>query len=122
AACIRKLNPDIDVGYQRIAARCPDLARHLQESGWSAWLPRDWKRPWNDLSAGGLRQLGELLALQARDTVGSGPSLRQLNTHHLPAVLAALAGSGAAERNGWWERTKAWLREAFERDEEQDDD
>lgn len=121
SSCIRKLNPDIDVGFQRIAVRCPDLARHLQESGWSAWLPRDWKRPGNDLSAGGLRQLGELLALQERDTVNSGPPPRQLSTDHLPAVLATLAGSGVAERNGWWVRTKAWLREAFERDEEEDD-
>jgi hypothetical protein len=122
ASCLRKLNPDIDVGYQRIAARCPDLARHLQESRWSAWLPQDWKRPGNDLTAGGLRQLGDLLALQERDRVGSGSPLHPVSTAQLPAVLATLAESGAAERNGWWGRTKPWLREAFERDEQEDDD
>jgi hypothetical protein len=120
SSCIKKLNPDIDVGYERIAARCPDLARRLQESGGSVWLPRDWKRPGNDLSAGGLRQLADLLALQERDTSSQLP--HQLSTDQLPRVLASLAGIGAVERNGWWARTKAWLREVFERDEEQDDD
>jgi hypothetical protein len=122
SSCTRKLNPDIDVGYQRIAARCPDLARRLQESGWSPWLPRDWKRAGNDLTAGGLRQLGDLLALQERDEAGSGAHISRPRTDHLPAVLAGLEGGGAAERNGWWARTKAWLREAFERNEEEDDD
>ena len=122
ASCIRKLNADIDVGYQRISARCPDLARHLQESGWSAWLPRDWNRPGNDLSAAGLRQLGELITSQERDAVGSASTLHQLNTDRLPAVLAGLAQGGTAERSGWWVRMKTWLREAFERDEEEDDD
>jgi hypothetical protein len=121
-SCIERLTPDIDIGYDRIAARCPDLARHLQESGASVWLPRDWKRRANDLSAGGLRELEELLARQSRDTAASETRSRRLNTDHLPAVLASLAGSGAAGRNGWWTRTKAWIRDVFERREEEDDD
>jgi len=117
--CLERLNPEIDIGYERISARCPDLARRIDESAWSVWLPRDWKRPGNDLSAGGLRQLQELLA-------GDAPAVRtgerQLNVAALPAVLASLAGDSAAQSRGWWTRTKAWLRDVFERGEEEDDD
>lgn len=120
-SCIRKLNPEIDIGYDRIAARCPDLARHLEESGSSVWLPRDWKRRANDLSAGGLRELEDLLARQSSDTAASDAGSHKLSTDHLPAVLASLAGDGAAGRNGWWARAKAWLRDVFERREEEDD-
>lgn len=122
--CLKRLNPEIDIGYERISARCPDLTRRIEQSGWSVWLPRDWKRPGNDLSAGGLRQLGELLAAgdgaSAALTPASGA--RQLNVAALPGVLASLAGDGAAETRGWWSRTKAWLRDVFERGEEEDDD
>ena len=38
-ACIARLDPQIDVGYERIARRCPDLAPTLEKSGWAAWLP-----------------------------------------------------------------------------------
>ncbi|MGH8210370.1 MAG: hypothetical protein ACRETD_02745 [Steroidobacteraceae bacterium] len=109
-SCVRKLNPDVDIGYERIAARCPELVRHLQERGWEAWLPRDWQRPRNDLSAGGLRELRRLLA-------------RELTPHEraqvpsvasLPGVLAGLAQRSSAQ-SGWWARTKAWLRNVFER-------
>jgi hypothetical protein len=113
--CLERLNPEIDIGYERISARCPDLARRVEESGWSVWLPQDWKRPGNDLSAGGLRQLEELLA-------ADGTTYRRLTVVGLPAVLASLAGDSAAESHGWWTRTKAWLRDVFERGEEEDDD
>jgi len=117
--CLRRLNPEIDIGYEHISARCPDLARRIEASGWAVWLPRDWKRPGNDLSAGGLRQLAELLA--SGDGARSAGT-RQLNVTALPAVLASLAGDRANESRGWWNRTKAWLREVFERGEEEDDD
>lgn len=109
-SCIRKLDPDIDVGYERIAGRCPDLVRRLEASGWSAWLPPDWRQPGNDLSAGGLRALRELL---------SGPPTQRIRAPgvaSLPGVLAALA-QGNPDRNGWWARTKARLREIFDRRE-----
>ena len=117
--CLSRLNPEIDIGYERISARCPDLARRVEASTWSVWLPRDWKRPGNDLSAGGLRQLGELVA----STDGaSSAGTRQLNVTALPGVLASLVADSAAESHGWWTRTKAWLRDVFERGEEEDSD
>src|SRR5262249_32636411 len=74
--CLKRLNPEIDIGYERISARCPDLARRIDASGGSIWLPREWQRPGNDLSAGGLRQLGELLA---GDAAAARTVPRQLN-------------------------------------------
>ena len=60
-ACVQRLNPDVDVGYDRIVVRCPMLARRLEDAGVAVWLPRDWQRPGNDLSVGGLRALRELV-------------------------------------------------------------
>jgi len=115
-ACIHRLNPDVDVGYQRIAARCPELIRRLEQSRWSGWLPSDWKRPGNDLSAGGLRELRELLARESTlHERARAPSLERL-----PDVLASLARPHH-EANGWWDRVKTWLHEVFERREQTGD-
>lgn len=117
--CLYRLHSDIDIGYERIASRCPQLTRRLEESGWSRWLPRDWKRPGNDLSAGGLRELRELLLVKS-----SGPRIgaRRPNLAGLPVALADLTRSNSV-RNGWWPGAKEWLREVFEqRARESDDD
>lgn len=119
-SCVGRLNSDTDIGYERIAARCPDLARRLDEAGLAAWLPRDWKKAGNDLSSGGLRELGNLLALEERDGATSPARAHQPNVSHLPAVLAGFAGD-PTEGRGWWARAKAWLRDVFERREEEDD-
>ncbi len=120
-SCIGRLNPETDIGYERIAARCPDLARRLDAAGLSGWLPRDWKKTGNDLSSDGLRELGNLLALEDRDSAVSSARAHRPNVSHLPAVLAGFAGADAAEGRGWWARTKAWLRDVFEHREEEDD-
>ena len=60
-ACLRQLDRNLDVGYQHIAARCPDLAPSLAQSEWAAWLPRDWNRQESLLSADGLTELRTLL-------------------------------------------------------------
>jgi hypothetical protein len=116
-SCLEKLNADIDVGYERIAGRCPQLARRLEEGGWSAWLPRDWKRTGNDLSAGGLRELREMLMREPAITQERFPRPR---VSQLPAVLASLTPATSAQA-GWWARTKEWLRDVFERSEQESD-
>jgi hypothetical protein len=115
-ACVVKLNPDVDIGYDRVAARCPTLVHRVGESGVSAWLPRDWQRAGNDLSVGGLRELRrsltrELSAVGGDDERGRAPSAGRVQD-----VLASLARSDG-ERSGWWARTRAWLRGVFERGE-----
>jgi hypothetical protein len=112
-SCISRLNPDVDVGYQRIAVRCPELIRRLEQSVWSGWLPPDWKQPGNDLSAGGLRELRDLLAREsALHERARAPSLEPL-----PDILAGLAPPHH-EVSGWWDRAKAWLHETFQRREQ----
>ena len=108
--CARRLNPDVDLGYDRIIARCPTLVRHLDESGLSVWLPTDWERPGNDLSAGGLRELHELLTREVRVTASVGA--RTPRVTHVREVLASLTRVDDAH-SGWWARTRAWFRHVF---------
>ena len=105
-ACISRLDLQTDIGYERIAARCPDLMRQLERSDWAAWLPSQWNEPGNDLSAGGLKELAELgtreTAIASR---GAIPDVRGV-----PAVVTRLA----PRSEGVWERFKAWLRSLTE--------
>jgi hypothetical protein len=114
-ACVIRLNPDIDIGFDRVAARCPALVRRIGESGVSAWLPRDWQRPGNDLSAGGLRELRQLLVRELT-TADAGERVRAPSVERVHDVLTSLVRSDGG-RSGWWVRTKTWLRSVFERGE-----
>jgi hypothetical protein len=117
-SCVDRLHPEVDIGYERIASRCPQLVRRLEESGWSRWLPRDWKRVGNDLSAGGLRELRELLS---RESGRAAPQVRKPSIARLPAALAELARENSVH-DGWWPRTKEWLRDVFERHAHESDE
>src|SRR5688572_3370644 len=69
--CIAQLDAALDVGYERIAARCPRLGRSLEQSGWAQWLPRGWKEARNDLSAGSLAELRTLVARELDASAGT---------------------------------------------------
>lgn len=105
-SCIAQLDPGLDVGFEKVAARCPDLAPSLAQSPWAAWLPRDWNKAGNDLSAGGLKELRALIATESRRRLSAALP----EPAHLAAVLAALAPEERA-RGSWWTRFKGWLRE-----------
>jgi hypothetical protein len=108
-ACAQRLNPDSDTGYDRVVVRCPNLAQRLNESGLSVWLPREWQRSRNDLSAGGLRELSRLLERELTPNQQQGaPAVERV-----PAVLASLERTDP-QRSGWWGRTRTWLRNLFE--------
>jgi hypothetical protein len=113
-ACVAKLDPHFDIGYERIAARCPDLARALEQTGWAAWLPQSWKESRNDLSAG---SLAELRALVARE-LATQPAARAPRVERLNAVLNELGAAGQ-QRSGVWVRFKRWLHSLFERSAQQ---
>ncbi len=108
-ACLSQMDAGLDVGYQRIAARCPDLTPSLLASPWGAWLPRDWSQPHNQLTAAGLI---ELRALLLRESARTAPR-RELRTATVSGVLQAL--TSAEQPRTWWERFKSWLRELFAR-------
>jgi hypothetical protein len=108
--CVKRLDPHTDVGYERIAARCPDLTRQLEASSWSAWLPKEWKTPNNDLSADSLKDLRQLVGRElATRTTSRTPSIVPLH-----AILAEL-GPMESPSTGVWSRFNRWLREALER-------
>jgi len=106
-ACLAQLDRGLDVGYQRIAARCPDLTPSLMQSQWAAWLPRDWNQPENLLSAEGLTELRTLLTREP----ASAPPGRAPRVARVAAVLATLQPD--RPRAGWWARLRQWLREAL---------
>jgi hypothetical protein len=113
--CLSHLDPQLDIGYDRIAARCPELMRQLEGGVWAPWLPRGWKEPGNDLSAGGLREFRELAEREMNVSGSSAaPDVRRLHT-----ILAALDRSH--NENGW-SRFKSWLRSILERREEPTDE
>jgi hypothetical protein len=109
-SCIGRLNPDIDIGYDRVVARCPTMVGRLDGSGVAMWLPRDWRRPGNDLSAGGLRALRELILHELQLTPAMGA--RHPGVQQVPEILASLTRAGD-EHRGWWTRTQKWLRTIF---------
>lgn len=114
-ACLPQLDVGLDVGYQRIAARCPDLAPSLLASPWGAWLPRDWNQPHNQLSADGL---AELYALLVRESAATSPG-HEPRTATVSGVLQAL--SVADHPRTWWGRFKSWLHELFARPQGDED-
>ncbi|HEY0767709.1 MAG TPA: DUF4129 domain-containing protein [Steroidobacteraceae bacterium] len=107
-ACLRQLDRGLDVGYQRIVARCPDLAPSLTQSQWAAWLPRDWNKPDNLLSPDGLTELRTLLTREP----SFAPGTRAPHVERVAAVLATITQADRA-RGGWWFRLKQWLREVL---------
>jgi hypothetical protein len=109
-ACVARLDPQLDVGYERISRRCPDLASALEQSGWAAWLPQGWKESRNDLSAGSLRELRAVVARElATRAVAQTPRVERLKE-----ILADLGTTGQ-QRSGAWSRFKKWVRSLFER-------
>ncbi|MFZ1100578.1 MAG: hypothetical protein WAN26_14375, partial [Steroidobacteraceae bacterium] len=85
-SCLKQLDPSLDVGYEKIAARCPDLAPALRASPWEAWLPRDWDKSGNELSDQGLTELRTSIVRETRRRAG----VRAPRVERVSSVLAAL--------------------------------
>ena len=85
--CVARLDSELDIGYARVAARCPNLTATLGESSFAPWLPADWKRPDNQLSAAGL---SELRAQLARESVRGENSRPAPRTERVAPLLAAV--------------------------------
>jgi hypothetical protein len=106
--CIERLDADTDIGFERIAARCPQLASRLQSSEWAAWLPLGWQDDYNNLSA---RSLAELRTLVAHELLlRSG--VRTPQAALVRPILAELAARNP-QAHGFWARWRSWLRTLF---------
>jgi hypothetical protein len=113
--CRQRADPELDIGYARIAARCPQLVRILESSEWRAWLPPAWREPGNDLSIGGLEELAVLVEReQARTHMGRRPG-----TGALRDIITGL-DAARAERSGFWGRFRGWLEDTFMQPAEED--
>ncbi|MEJ0036612.1 MAG: DUF4129 domain-containing protein [Gammaproteobacteria bacterium] len=117
ADCTPRLDAQADVGYDRIAVRCPDLASALERSGVEQWLPRGWKEIRNNLSAGSLTELRSLIDRE----LAAHASERKPRVAALNEVLAGL-GDQRRVSSDTWLRFKRWLRELLERHDREDHD
>ncbi len=105
--CLAHIDGELDVGYARIAAHCPDLSAALTGSAFAPWLPADWQRPDNELSAAGL---SELRAQLTRESAPPRHPHVQPRSAQAAQVVSALAPIEQAAARGWWQRLKQWLR------------
>lgn len=110
-ACTPRLDAQVDVGYDRVAARCPDLARALEQSGVEQWLPQGWKETRNNLSVGSLT---EMRALVERELTTQAPTHKP-RVERLNEVLVGL-GDTHRRDSGTWRRFRKWLRDLIDRD------
>jgi hypothetical protein len=106
--CERRLDPQLDVGYDRIAALCPVLVARLAASRWAPVLPQGWNRPDNDLSAGGLVALATWIERQRQ-----ARPLRDAPATQLLAQVLRELQPATTEQSGAWARFKRWLRAIF---------
>jgi hypothetical protein len=113
--CTPRLDAQADVGYDRIAVRCPNLAPALEQSGIEEWLPQGWKEVRNNLSAGSLIELRSLIGRE----LAAQPSERKPRVEKLNEVLAGLGDQHRAT-HGTWLRFKRWLRELLEQRDRED--
>ena len=113
--CTPRLDAQADVGFERIAARCPGLAQALERSGVEQWLPQGWKETRNNLSAGSLTELRSLMDRE----LATHATQRKPRAEKLGEVLAGLGGERQAA-NGTWMRFRRWLRELLERRDRND--
>jgi len=114
-ACRARLDPS-DVGIERIQKRCPELLPALASAPWRGLLPQSLRERREEITAGSLRALAELVRQS-----GAGPTLRAApGREQLDPVLAELGAKGQQGATRW-ERFKRWLKEKLEKRKDGDD-
>jgi hypothetical protein len=116
AACRARLNPSTDVGMERIQKRCPDLLPALASAPWRDLLPQTLRERRDEITAGSLRALEELVRQSAGGAeLRDGPPREKLEP-----VLAGLGEKGEQGATRW-ERFKRWLQEKIEQRKDDDE-
>lgn len=108
-ACRARLDPRVDVGFERIQRRCPDLSRALANAPWRDLLPRDLMERRDELSAESLRAL-EVLIRESGDVRENHPAPQIAALEPVLAELGEQGQQGATR----WERFKRWLKQKME--------
>jgi hypothetical protein len=116
-ACRARLDVRTDIGLERISRRCPELLRTLANAPWSNLLPKDLLERRDEISADSLRELGELIRASGREPASRATP----DVEKLAPVLAALGEKGQQGATRW-ERFKQWLKDKFDRREEDKDE
>jgi hypothetical protein len=110
-SCIDSLGPDI-VGLEDMEAACPGLEGALQQLGIAALMPKNQD---SLLTHDGLINLRSLLQRYEQP-----PPRGEVDVDSLHSVLDSLREPVAAERSlSWYERFRRWLREAFDKKQDQ---
>jgi hypothetical protein len=116
-ACRARLDARTDIGLERITRRCPDLLRTLANAPWSNLLPQDLLERRDEISAESLRELGELIRASGREQAARASP----DVETLAPVLAGLGEKGQQGATRW-ERFKQWLKDKFDRREDDKDE
>lgn len=115
-ACRARLDPRADIGIERIQKKCPELLPALASAPWRDLLPQSLRERREEITAGSLRTLEELI----RDSGAVGAQREAPNREILTPVLAGLGEKGQ-EGATRWERFKRWLKEKVEKRKDDDD-
>jgi hypothetical protein len=115
-SCRQRLDPQVDVGIERVERRCPGLQAALQKAAWRDLLPVAIGERREQISSA---SLGALVDLVKRSTDAT-PSRPAPDRELLTKVLSALGEEGQQGVTRW-ERFKRWLKQKFEsrRDDEE---
>lgn len=110
-SCIQSLGPDV-VGLEDMEESCPGLEAALAQLGIAALMPPDQH---NLLSRNGLINLRSLL-----ERYEQSPERAEVGVDSVRTVLDSLREPPKAEHSlSWYERFRRWLRETFDKQEEQ---
>lgn len=115
-ACRARLDASADVGIERIQKRCPELLPALAKAAWRDLLPQTLRERREEITAGSLRALEELVRQS-----GAGATLREAPSREkLEPVLAELGTKGQQGATRW-ERFKRWIKEKLEKRKDDDE-
>jgi len=115
-ACRARLDARVDIGIERIQKRCPELLPALASAPWRDLLPQTLRERREELTAGSLRALEDLIR-QSGANAAPRPAPRR---DRLEPVLAELGAKGQ-QGTTRWERFKRWLKDRFENRKEDDE-
>jgi hypothetical protein len=115
-ACRARLDPRADIGIERIQKKCPELLPALASAPWRDLLPQSLRERREEITAGSLRTLEELI--RSAEAIGTQ---REAPGREILAPVLAELGEKGQEGATRWERFKRWLKEKVEKRKDDDD-